>query len=121
MSQQPPVGRRRAVEQRVEPVDTPASHATMATVWRTVSRVQAVLSHRLLHFENTRADDRLADQLYLLATLHDWRPITESEAADLVYLLDLYLAPAGDATRGEVARILAVTIRGMAAFRALHR
>lgn len=95
-----------------------ASHAVMATVWRAVSRVQELLGHRLLHFEDTPADSRLADQLSLLAMLHDWRGVTESEASDLVYLLDLYVAPAADATHDDVARALSVTIRSMAVHRA---
>jgi hypothetical protein len=90
----------------------------MATVWRAVSRVQELLGHRLLHFEDTPADTRLGEQLSLLAMLHDWRPVTESEAADLVYLLDLYVEPAGDATVDEVSRALSVTIRSMAVHRA---
>ena len=118
MGQQPSVGRRRAPEPRVEREDPPASHALMATVWGGVSRVHEVLGRRLLDFENTPADARLSEQLSLLAALHDWRPVTDSEAADLVYLLRLYLEPAADATEEEVARALSATIRAMAVRRA---
>jgi hypothetical protein len=90
----------------------------MATVWRAVSRVQQLLGHRLLHFEDTPGDTRLGDQLSLLTMLHDWHSVTESEAADLVYLLDLYVAPAADVTHDDVARALNVTIRSMAVQRA---
>jgi hypothetical protein len=91
----------------------------MATVWRRVSRVQEILGRRLLHFEHARveeraADLRLADQLSLLATVHAWQPVAESEAADLGYLLDLYLEPAADATPATVARAIHVAIRSMA-------
>lgn len=90
----------------------------MATVWRAVSRVQQLLGHRLLHFEDTPGDARLGEQLSMLAMLHDWRAVTESEAADLVYLLELYVAPAADATPDDVARALNVTVRSMAVHRA---
>ena len=118
MGQHRPVGHRRAPVQRAASADAPASHAVMATVWSAVSRVHQVLGHRLLHFEDTPTDARLADQLSLLATLHDWRPVTESEAADLTYLLQLYVEPTADAPRDEVARALSVTIRSMAVHRA---
>jgi len=90
----------------------------MANVWGAVSRVHEIIGHRLLHFENTAADGRLSEQLSLLAALHDWRPVTESEAADLVYLLTLYAAPAADATEDGVARALSATVRAMAVRRA---
>jgi hypothetical protein len=90
----------------------------MASVWRAVSQVQERLGHRLLHFEDTQADARVAEQLSLIAVIHDWRPITESEAADLVYLTELYLEPVADATHDGVARALVVAIRSMAARRA---
>lgn len=118
MGQHRPVGHRRAPVARPASADAPASHAVMATVWGAVSRVHQVLGHRLLHFEDTATDARLADQLSLLATLHDWRPVTEGEAADLAYLLQLYVEPSADATRDEVARALSVTIRSMAVRRA---
>jgi hypothetical protein len=104
--------------QRSDAGDGPASHAVMATVWRAVSRVQELLGHRILHWEDTPADDRLAEQLSMLATLHDWLPVTDSEAEDLVYLLGLYVEPAGDATRDSVSRAVTVTIRTMAVQRA---
>jgi hypothetical protein len=112
------VGRRRAPEQRAPQDDPPASHAVMASVWGGVSRVHEVLGLRLLHFENTSADARLSEQLSLLAMLHDWRAVTESEAGDLVYLLELYAAPAADATEDDVARALSATVRAMAVRRA---
>ena len=118
MGQHQPVGRRRAPQPRADVGDGPASHAVMATVWRAVSRVQELLGHRILHFEDTPADDRLAEQLSALATLHDWLPITEAEAADLVYLLDLYVEPAADASRDSVSRAVTVTVRTMAVHRA---
>jgi hypothetical protein len=90
----------------------------MATVWSAVSQVHEMLGERLLQFEDTPTDARLADQLSLLAALHDWRPVTESEAADLAYLLRLYVEPAPGAPRDEVARALGVTIRTMAIHRA---
>jgi hypothetical protein len=89
----------------------------MAALWRAVSRVQEQLGHRLLHFEDTPADTRVAEQLSLIAVLHDWRPVTESEAADLVYLIGLYGDPVADATPDSVARALVVAIRSMAARR----
>ena len=118
MGQKPPVGRRRAPEQRVPQEDAAASHALMANVWGGVSRVHEIIGRRLLHFENTTADARLSEQLSLLAALHDWRPVTESEADDLVYLLTLYAAPAADATEEDVARALSATVRSMAVRRA---
>ena len=118
MGQHRPVGHRRAPLPRTAPADGPATHAVMATEWGAVSRVHQLLGHRLLHFEDTPADARLADQLSLLATLHDWRPVTESEADDLAYLLELYVEPSADATHDEVARALSVTIRSMAVHRA---
>lgn len=119
MGQHQPVGRRRAPEQRSDDAgDAPAPHVVMAAVWRAVSRVQELLGYRLLHFEDTPTDERLAEQLALLAMLHDWSPVRESEAADLVYLLELYVAPAADATHDGVARALAVTVRSMAVRRA---
>jgi hypothetical protein len=90
----------------------------MASVWGGVSRVHEIIGRRLLHFENTSADSRLSEQLSLLAALHDWRPVTDSEADDLVYLLDLYAAPAADATEDDVARALSATVRAMAVRRA---
>jgi hypothetical protein len=118
VGQQPPVGRRRAPEQRAAQADPPASHAVMASVWGGVSRVHEIIGRRLLRFENTSADSRLSEQLSLLAMLHDWRPVTESEASDLVYLLGLYAAPAADATEDDVGRALSATIRAMAVRRA---
>ena len=91
----------------------------MATLWGGVSRVHEVLGERLLRFENTPADARLSEQLALLAMLHDWQPVTESESADLVYLLDLYVRPAADATEDEVARALEATVRAMAVRRSV--
>lgn len=90
----------------------------MATVWRGVSAVQGLLGRRMLDFGHTTIDERLSEQLELLGQLHDWLPVTESEAADLVYLLALYAVPAADATRDDVARALVVTIRTMAVRRA---
>jgi hypothetical protein len=90
----------------------------MATVWRGVSSVQGLLGRGMLDFGHTTIDERLSEQLELLAMLHDWLPATESEAADLVYLLALYAVPAADATRDDVARALVVTIRTMAVRRA---
>ncbi len=114
MGHPPHVGRRRAPEQRTGQDDPPASHAVMAAVWGGVSQVHEILGHRLLHFENTTADARLSEQLALLAMLHDWQPVTESESADLVYLLGLYVRPAADATEDDVARALSATVRAMA-------
>jgi hypothetical protein len=119
VGQQPPVGRRRAPDQRVAQEDPPASHAVMATVWGGVSRVHEILGQRLRHFANTAADGRLSEQLSLLAMLHDWLPVTESEADDLVYLLGLYVQPAADATEDDVARALSATIRAMAVRRSV--
>jgi hypothetical protein len=90
----------------------------MVALWRAVSRVQEQLGQRLLHFEDTPADARVAEQLSLIAVLHDWRPVTESEVADLVYLMRLYVEPVADATHDAVARALVVAIRAMAARRA---
>lgn len=118
MGQHRPVRHRRAPVQRPASADTTASHAVMAAVWGAVSQVHEVLGERLLQFEDTPTDARLADQLSLLAALHDWRPVTESEAADLAYLLRLYVEPAPGAPRDEVARALSVTIRTMAIHRA---
>jgi hypothetical protein len=89
----------------------------MASLWRGVSRVQERLGHRLLHFEDTPADTRVGEQLSLIAVLHDWRPVTESELTDLAYLMDLYLEPVADATHDGVARALVVAVRSMAARR----
>jgi hypothetical protein len=89
----------------------------MAALWGAVSRVQEQLGHRLLHFEDTPVDARVAEQLSLIAVLHDWHPVTESEAADLVYLMGLYVDPVADATHDGVARALVVAIRSMAARR----
>jgi hypothetical protein len=91
----------------------------MATVWRGVSAVQGLLGRRQLDYGHLAIDERLSEQLALLAMLHDWLPVTEGEAADLVYLLALYAVPAADATRDGVARALVVTIRTMAVRRAL--
>jgi hypothetical protein len=90
----------------------------MAALWRAVSRVQEELGHRLLHFEDTPVDARVAEQLSLIAVLHDWQPVTESEAADLAYLMGLYVEPVADATHDGVARALVVAIRSKAARRA---
>jgi hypothetical protein len=117
VGQQNPVGRRRALGQRAGAEDEQASHAVMASLWRLVSRVQERLGHRLLHFEDTPADARVAEQLALIAVLHDWHPVTESEVADLSYLMNLYLEPVADATHDGVARALVVAIRSMAARR----
>ena len=111
-------GRRRAPEQPTSVADGPAPHALMATVWRGVSAVQGLLGQRMLDFGHTSIDERLSEQLELLAMLHDWLPVTESEAADLVYLLALHAVPSADATRDDVARALIVTIRTMAVRRA---
>lgn len=119
MGEQNPVGRRRrAPDPRIGAVDDPAPHSVMASVWRAVSRVQEVLGRHLLEFGHTTTDERLSEQLSLLAVLHDWHPVTESEALDLVYLLGLYVEPAGNAGREDVARTLTVTIRTMAVQRA---
>ncbi|HEX7717151.1 MAG TPA: hypothetical protein VF416_07670 [Marmoricola sp.] len=112
------MGRRRAPEPRVEQHDPPASHALMAAVWGGVTRLHEIIGRRLLHFENTASDSRLSEQLSLLAALHDLRPVTESEAADLLYLAELYLAPTADATEEDVARALGATVRAMAVRRA---
>jgi hypothetical protein len=104
--------------QRAETGDLVASHALMATVWRAVSQAQAVLGRRRLSFEPTLADERLSEQLSLFGMLHDWQPVTESEATDLRYLLGLYVEPAADATPDTVARTINVAIRTMAVRRA---
>jgi len=108
------VGRRRAPDPRPAPGDAPAAHAVMADLWRAASRVQQLLGDRLLHFEDTPADARVGEQVSLIAVLHDWRPITEGEAAELVYLMGLYAEPVADATHDGVARALVVAIRSMA-------
>ncbi|MGY2875555.1 hypothetical protein ACVW00_002745 [Marmoricola sp. URHA0025 HA25] len=117
MSQQRPQGRRRAHEVADPAGIEPASFAELATMWRSVSHAHAVLDHLRQHFLDTDLDALLAEQLSLVPVLHDWKPVTETEARELSYLLGLYADPPLDATREEVAHTANVTIRWMAARR----
>lgn len=114
MSQQRPQGRRRAHDEADAPRTEPASFADLATMWRSVSHAHAAVDHHRRHFVNTPLDDRLAEQLSLLPVLHDWKPVTESEADEVAYLLGLYADPPIDAPRDEVAHAVITTIRQMA-------
>jgi len=117
VSQQRPQGRRRAHDQTDVPSTEPATFTELAAMWRSISTAHGVLDHHRRHWENTEADDRLAEQLSLVPMLHDWQPATEGEARDLAYLLGLYAEPAADATREEVAEAVSTAIRRMAARR----
>ena len=95
----------------------PASFADLATMWRHVSRAHGAIEQRRRRWDHTAADDRLAEQLSLLPMLHDWQAVSDSEAHELTYLLDLYAEPTADATHEEVASAVSTAIRRMAARR----
>jgi hypothetical protein len=118
VTEQQSPGRRRADYIAAEPSDEPAPYTEMAAMWRSMSRAQDLMTRRGHQFANTRIDDRLAEQLSLVSMLHDWRWTTATEARELVYLLELYVEPAGDETRDEAAHAAIGAIRRMAARRA---
>jgi hypothetical protein len=117
VSQQRPQGRRRAHDPVDAPSTDPATFADLAVMWRSVSTAHGVLEQRRQRWDNTDADDRLAEQLSIVPMLHDRASVTEAEARELAYLLTLYAEPTADATREDVAEAVDAAVRAMAARR----
>jgi hypothetical protein len=117
VSQQRPQGRRRAQDRPDVASTDPATFADLAVMWRSVSTAHGVLEQRRRRWDNSAADDRLAEQLSRVPALQDRQAVTEDEARALAYLLALYAEPTADVTREEVADAADAAIRAMAARR----
>jgi hypothetical protein len=87
-------------------------------MWAAVSAAHTERTRRVRLYEATSSDALLAEQLTLLAMLHDWRPVTVAEAEELTYALRTYSDDPDEKTRAEASTIVSRYIRAMAETRA---
>jgi hypothetical protein len=98
-------------------VGEPADPAGLAELWATVSASHGVLARRRSYFLTTALDDRLGEQLALVAMLQDWVPLAAAEVDELGWLLRRYVRATEEAALAEAAARVVHQVRAMAAAR----